>query len=511
MNLYPSMIWRRALAESVPVRHEMGVSPIKSTSSTRVAGTNYEATVNLALGPTIPEWLRSRPLPDDDRNSPSDFESPYRLTNADWSKNSLNDNLLNASTGFPADDDIPSPGNSHVPSSRSPSLIPTCAARSPTPAKDNQLSSPAMPDKNSTTSIPSNSSHPVETEKSPSSTQNHGINLEAVARAVPHPESPSHSAMEEDSVLHMITRPSEPESSDHESPTSTRNAGKQLNNEGRPVWSSGPSNTLAASKFLSDQNSDAEGGDYAGGEERSARPRKRPRVAETTQDTAMRLLRQTPRKRSRNTRSVGSSGHGNGVKVKKEFDQSTSGSAKKRKGKKRNATSRISWPEQVFNEDGNSGTHIQCDFCEHWYHCGCVGFSSDDPKLEKMRTFKCPPCTYNSPLPSHVLASEQKCARPNCSLQDTDDLYFVERIIGRRMKDKGKQLWLVKWLNYPIWRATWEGVDSLGENAKLIETFTQDLKSEGIKDDLSSTILLKEASNGGWNVDEPDVIPFDCF
>lgn len=63
--------------------------------------------------------------------------------------------------------------------------------------------------------------------------------------------------------------------------------------------------------------------------------------------------------------------------------------------------------------------------------------------------------------------------------------------------------------SYPVYRATWEGEDSLGGNYRLVEDFMDNLKQEGIEDDLSSTLFLKEASDGGWNPDEPDVIPYD--
>ncbi|KAJ4490153.1 hypothetical protein J3R30DRAFT_39677 [Lentinula aciculospora] len=112
-----------------------------------------------------------------------------------------------------------------------------------------------------------------------------------------------------------------------------------------------------------------------------------------------------------------------------------------------------------------------------------------------MGVFKCLPCTKGTPS-SISAANELKCSRPDCTEKTEEDVFFVERIIGRSIQIEGgvgrKHLWLVKWLNYPVYRATWEGDDSIGD---------------GIEDDISSTILLKEASDGGWNHDEPEVIP----
>ncbi|KAJ3799945.1 hypothetical protein GGU11DRAFT_678318, partial [Lentinula aff. detonsa] len=141
--------------------------------------------------------------------------------------------------------------------------------------------------------------------------------------------------------------------------------------------------------------------------------------------------------------------------------------------------------------------------CQLWYHCGCVGFVADDPNLDTLDVFKCPPSTSTN--------KHENCSRPDCTEKGEDDIFFVERIVGRRIKTEGsngrKRFWLVKWLNYPISRATWEGDDSIGENPKLIEHFVEDLKAEGIEDDLSSNFLLQEASSGGWNLDEPDMVP----
>lgn len=54
-------------------------------------------------------------------------------------------------------------------------------------------------------------------------------------------------------------------------------------------------------------------------------------------------------------------------------------------------------------------------------------------------------------VPAPTVNLDGKCARPDCTASDdSDDIFFVERIIGRRTKVEGgvgkKYMWLVKWL-----------------------------------------------------------------
>ncbi|KAG7089371.1 hypothetical protein E1B28_011061 [Marasmius oreades] len=55
-------------------------------------------------------------------------------------------------------------------------------------------------------------------------------------------------------------------------------------------------------------------------------------------------------------------------------------------------------------------------------------------------------------------------------------------------------------------KATWEAEDSFND-PRLIQQFDQDVEEDGVDDDRHSCILLREASEAGWNPDEPDIIP----
>ncbi|KAF9269683.1 hypothetical protein L218DRAFT_283548 [Marasmius fiardii PR-910] len=105
---------------------------------------------------------------------------------------------------------------------------------------------------------------------------------------------------------------------------------------------------------------------------------------------------------------------------------------------------------------------------------------------------------------------DPRCSRPDCD-QHAPNEFFVSRLIGRRTKiiDGEKSfVWLILWLGYPVCKATWESEDSFND-PRLIEQFDFDVEAEDIGDDRHSCIMLQEAFDGGWNPEEPDVIPLD--
>ncbi|KAI3618011.1 hypothetical protein WG66_005702 [Moniliophthora roreri] len=234
----------------------------------------------------------------------------------------------------------------------------------------------------------------------------------------------------------------------------------------------------------------------------------------------------TPRKQSRLSKSssaapVSRRKAAREGRVKKEGETPASAGKKKRKHPE-GSRKRIKWPE-IVQDEAVMNTMIECDNpkCKCWFHIGCVGYRVDDPFINDEKwTFKCPACVVGRKLKPQFRGTdrEESCARPQCPKhkqgQDNNE-FFVWGIIGRRTKvesGKGKSyLWLVRWLNYPVNRATWETTDSLASGAQtLIEEFDSNVKKEGIKDDRHSVILLKEAVDGGWSVDEPDVVPRAC-
>ncbi|KAF5389670.1 hypothetical protein D9757_004093 [Collybiopsis confluens] len=514
--------------DPVIVRHEMGVSPIRSPDSDQFSGINGGGF--FAIQPIVPGLLKRYIFPDT-------RHSPYRLRDVDWGKHhpGKDTSIARAHVNFFRTDfslshgqlysDIqniqtlaamPSLSSSHVPSSRNPSAIPTFIPQTPSSVKDKAHSKfLAAANKELTTSNLSHLSRQGQLRKMGGSSKTRVDIAGGVAARTG--GSPSPSVLEEDSVLRMVTHNPGAESSAQGSPILSKpklSADLFATTSASALFSLDPDDALSDLTSLSDDDLDVKGEGSSG----HTRPRKRIKISRIGN-----VATSSPRKRQRNSKPVV---RGGSVRVKRGPRAAGSESAIMKRSKDRIVKSNVSWPKKADDH----GTHVQCDVCERWYHCGCVGFASGDSNLEQMKTFECPLCACNryalrfhlhgllltnvllfySPIPLSDDTLEQRCARPDCSVDYGDDEFFVERIIGRRTKVESvygkKQLWLVKWLNYPVWRATWEGNDSLGGNAKLIDTFTEDLESEGIADDPSSTLLLKEASDGGWNVDEPDVI-----
>ncbi|KAJ3837628.1 hypothetical protein F5878DRAFT_725920 [Lentinula raphanica] len=525
-----SLVIRANRGETAPKHGPNARSPHVSdsicTSPIRAVQTSHTYHENAAgpssLGVKIPIWLRRPSTPEprgtSSTNATSQFPrsttTSFPLVSVDWTKSNINDDVQReeSSISIPSVPFRGSIGNtsistptgfrreSHVPSSRTPSPVPTYNVNDQSPSTATG------------TSTEVNSAHSSISEGSSGA-----ITTPTIPRTHSASESPSPSVIDEASVLQMIKFPdsSLPDSHlDHATLDTDldkhQGDNTQVESSHRsvaPGLPSTPATTLGPlplsgkrailSSILDDELSDLTSLSESSSEH-ADRPRKRPRLSRQTKLTPEPQIKQenTPtRRRGRPPSKFGIFGSG--------F------SSQSRKTKKKSKLS-VVWPTKVLNQEGSCGTVIQCDLCQLWYHCGCVGFSADDPALETLDVFKCPLCIIGIP-PLATPNEEEKCSRPDCTEKTEDDIFFVERIVGRKVKVGGtngrQRLWLVKWLNYPINRATWEGDDSIGGNQKLIENFLDDLKAEGIPDDPSSTILLQEASRGGWNADEPDVAP----
>ncbi|KAF9078772.1 hypothetical protein BDP27DRAFT_1412720 [Rhodocollybia butyracea] len=566
------------------IRHEMGVSPIKdtnpnSTTSSRSNSLEYNGIGFIAA--TIPDFLKLPRTSDDEAmeaQSPrSESASSCRLTSADWTKQVPATFITNPHVNFFRPDlsiegrkqysslpqmsaqpierpliDVPSPSGSHVPSSRTPSPI--------APAHHNTFSVSPPPASgtirgNLTITIPviHPASHSTSSSKGkgkdPSENPNGGLTMKTLRSESS--VSPTHSAMEEDSVLQMVTRDAGLTSSVYGSPSTDP---KSLEPENRaysaldeeiahdkpilpacslsgsapgpstsisigtsasaPISEMSPADDLSDLTSLSDVFSDTEREDEGkritshGEANRDERPRKRQRLSRQASQGKQSIVagsHQPPKKRGRKPKASISAQAD--VKVKQE-----PGNVKQKPKRKRKE---VAWPKTMLNKEGSSGTVIQCDFCSLWFHCGCVGYAADDPNLEALDVFKCPPCTSGKPAPPSSSLLDERCARPDCPQALEEDIFFVERIIGRRVKVEGgfgrRHLWLVKWfklvpkLFYPVSKATWEGETSLSEN--LITQFSENLAQEGVEDEASSTLLLKEATEGGWNLEDPEIFP----
>ncbi|KAJ3814375.1 hypothetical protein F5876DRAFT_72973 [Lentinula aff. lateritia] len=523
------------------VRHERGVSPIKTANPTRVYHDNATSPI------TIPACLR-RPNTSDTRDTDMNMYTEvssqssqssiisFPLTAVDWTPGNPNPvaaaqvdffrpdlspegrrgySSLSSWDGAHPDEspaEIPSPRGPHVPSSR----IPPRDAPFPTPPNDNPPSAPAV------SSTMKDNFRDRDTallaESSPTATRTATLHTGG---------SPSPSVIDEAFVLRMVNSPG---SSIHDTKSSKYMALDidQETNEGRvppsavssqhtfnktslptvsALFSATLDDELSDLTSISDSNSDGAGGEVNDTE----RPRKRPRLSRQASVASRFQVKQekpSPSNRGRQVKVPTSVGprRANVPKIKQK------------PGRKRKSMAVVVWPNRLLNEAGSCGTVIQCDICQRWYHCGCVGFAAEDPTLDNLDVFKCPLCISGSAnfyidqvMNPSAVNEQEKCSRPDCTEKAEENIFFVERIIGRRIKAEGsfgrKRLWLVKWLNYPVYRATWEEDDSIGGNQRLIENFVEDLRAEGIEDDLTSILLLQEASNGGWNADEPEVVP----
>ncbi|KAF9219489.1 hypothetical protein BS17DRAFT_419157 [Gyrodon lividus] len=141
-----------------------------------------------------------------------------------------------------------------------------------------------------------------------------------------------------------------------------------------------------------------------------------------------------------------------------------------------------------------------------WYHYGCVGIEPEDPRVEPEAVFICPVCHIQTAKRQTLRKRDDTCARSDCPepIEANTDIYFVERLVGRKKIGNAGFLWLAKWDGYPMTQSSWipEG-NVVGDGTKLFETFRADAMKEGI--DLSQDVaLLQEAVATGWGnqVDE---------
>ncbi|KAK0495812.1 hypothetical protein EDD18DRAFT_1463043 [Armillaria luteobubalina] len=182
------------------------------------------------------------------------------------------------------------------------------------------------------------------------------------------------------------------------------------------------------------------------------------------------------------------------------------------------------WPEQIIPET-DASYFVQCDQCRSWYHIGCLGMTSDDPRLEDGVRYICLPCAapakrkskrlrrlvvftlvYTDPRAGNAGTTNpdnepQRCDRPDC--HQSDEVFIVERIIGKHTLTGGegrKNMWLTKWFSYPAAQATWEDVEQTVTNAsRFIEEFTEAAAKEGrdVDENFYGIVLLQEAVDAG--------------
>ncbi|KAJ3985830.1 hypothetical protein F5890DRAFT_1087692 [Lentinula detonsa] len=511
------------------VCHHIDASSIKFANPTTVL--HESATSPVKLGITIPTWFRPPSTPDTSdtsmntpSQSPQSSSSSFPLTTVDWAKLSGDDihvagtqenscmpevyfegrKEYNSLSRSNVTHIVQPEGGSHVPPSRTTYPVPTCDAPLP---KDNSASASTgtCAIKVDATNLDSaeNSSTEIRTPTRPPSQTAAGspssvIDEASVLQMINPPGDSLYDTPSQSTALDIGTDNHHPDGSTQTEPLHFSVIPGQPSSAALGHFTSTRDDELSDLTSISDSNSDGSGR----GMKDVERPSKRPRLSRQASIVAELKIKQEhhlPRKRGRSSLHAGTkSGSARG-----------SSFLKTQKLAKKQSKVVVAWPDKVLNDEGSCGTVIQCGSCQLWYHCGCVGFVANDPNLDTLDVFKCPPCNFG--VLSTSINKHENCSRPDCTEKGEDGIFFVERIVGRRIKfegsNGGKRFWLVKWLNYPISRATWEGDDSIGENPKLIEHFIDDLKAEGIEDDFSSNLLLQEASSGGWNLDEPDMAP----
>jgi len=158
------------------------------------------------------------------------------------------------------------------------------------------------------------------------------------------------------------------------------------------------------------------------------------------------------------------------------------------------------WPALNRAFDKWEKQFIQCDNCDMWYHYGCVGIEPGDPRPEPGAVFICPVCHIQSAKRQTLRKRDDTCMRPDCPepTEENTDVYFVERLVGRKKVGDDNFWWLAKWDGYPMTQSTWiTEANVVGDGTKLFDTFQADAMKEGV--DLSQDIaLLPEAVDAGW-------------
>ncbi|KAG5652799.1 hypothetical protein H0H81_003629 [Sphagnurus paluster] len=170
-----------------------------------------------------------------------------------------------------------------------------------------------------------------------------------------------------------------------------------------------------------------------------------------------------PLKRARQKADLGGSGGvkpvkkvlgavGNGKeKAKERRAKSTESGASTstRSGNLRKRMTGCKWPKKITSGDKKFNTRfIACDDCLLWFHYGCVGITDANEPMKK-DSFTCPACLADG---------------------------------------------------YPVNECTWEEEDAMFDPHNFIQHFNNTARNEGNDPeiDTDSTILLREASEGGW-------------
>ncbi|KAI9567594.1 hypothetical protein HD554DRAFT_2039595 [Boletus coccyginus] len=156
------------------------------------------------------------------------------------------------------------------------------------------------------------------------------------------------------------------------------------------------------------------------------------------------------------------------------------------------------WPELPSVFSHWDAQFIQCD---KWYHYGCVAIESGDPRLAPGVLFICPTCHDQSAPRKTPRNQDDTCGRPDCpepQVTAEAELFFVEKIMGRKKIEGYVYMWLAKWEGYPMSQATWIPKENVvGDGTKLFNAFLEDAVEQGV--DLSQdVVLLREALEAGW-------------
>ncbi|KAJ7634786.1 hypothetical protein FB45DRAFT_909854 [Roridomyces roridus] len=163
----------------------------------------------------------------------------------------------------------------------------------------------------------------------------------------------------------------------------------------------------------------------------------------------------------------------------------------------------VKWPALMQTTDPEIvGKFVGCgvDKCQRWFHCSCVGIAPGDPRLDlDGPEFKCPFCVANQPGPPNPGVDGDRCARPNCPIPTTDELFEPVGVYGHFTKldsTYGRiEKWLILWKGYPFPEATWEPAS--GAPGEMIKEFEKKARGERLDPRGEEVVMLDEAIRGG--------------
>ncbi|KAG9313609.1 hypothetical protein JVU11DRAFT_5939 [Chiua virens] len=163
------------------------------------------------------------------------------------------------------------------------------------------------------------------------------------------------------------------------------------------------------------------------------------------------------------------------------------------------------WPEFPGQFEQWDLQFIQCDNCDEWYHYGCVGIVAGDPRLGLGAYFGCPECYTPSARWKTARRRKNVCKRPDCPephITGDTEVYYVEKLVGRKKVDEDTYMWLAKWDGYPMSEATWIPKENVvGGGTRMFDVFAEDAVEEGVY--LSQDVLLlQEALDAGFGVED---------